>query len=71
MVKDIELRRFKSITLFIDSNPVTDASMAPRAGGNFAIRTGNRLIFLATWGIKFKLSQKLEKIRHQRSWVQE
>ena len=44
---------------------------APREGGNLAIRTGNHLIFLATWGIKLKLSQKLEKIRHRRSWVQE
>jgi hypothetical protein len=70
MVNDIELRRGKSRTLFISANSVTDASR-PQGGGNFAIRAGNRLIFLATWGIKLKLSEKPAKIRHQRSWVQE
>jgi hypothetical protein len=71
MVNDVALLRVKYRTLFMASNAVADASRVLRVGGNFAIPTGNRLIFLATWGINLKLSQKSAKIRHQRSWVQE
>ena len=48
IVNDVELPQVESRTLFIASNAVTGAFRLQREGGNLAIQSGNRLIFLAT-----------------------